>query len=282
MKQKNLLSLLLFLIAALTTTAYDFEVDGIYYGFMYNDETGVYVAFPKNDDYGEEGMISNYNGDMVIPETVYYCGHTYTVKAIGDRAFYYSGITTISIPETVTYIGENAFNSSCLTRLVIPKSVTVLERWALAGCSMVESIVVASENPVYDSRDNCNAVIETSSNTLIAGCCNTVIPSTVNEIGESAFESQWQLESITIPNSVTKIGGSAFAFSGIRSIDIPNSVTSIEDHAFYNCSWLKSLVFPNSVAFIPDNVCQSCSKLTSVTIPNSVTTIGKEAFSNCI
>lgn len=278
MKQKFLLFLVL-LTAAFSVQAYDFEVDGIYYNYNYDDWTSVSVT--RSSEYGEGSMYSSYMGDIIIPETVSFYDQTYTVTAIEDYAFYYSNINTISIPETVTYIGVNAFASSNLTSIFIPKSVTFIDSWAFVGCSMIESMAVASENHFYDSRDNCNAIIEKSGDKLIAGCYNTVIPNSVKEIGECAFDSQWQLTSITIPNSVTKIGGSAFANSGIQSLDIPNSVISIDDHAFSYCSSLKNIVFSNTLASIPNNVCQSCSQLTSVTLPNSVITIGSEAFYHC-
>jgi hypothetical protein len=114
-------------------------------------------------------------------------------------------------------------------------------------------------NTKFDSRDNCNAIIETATNILIAGCKNTTIPNSVTSIGRGAFGNCSTLTSITIPNSVTSIGDYAFdGCSGLTSVTIPNSVTSIGNYAFYDCY-----------------------NLTSVTIPNSVASIGNYAFSGC-
>ena len=101
------------------------------------------------------------------------------------------------------------------------------------NCISLEIIVVENGNKVYDSRDNCNAIIETKSNTLISGCKNTIIPNSVTCIGEGAFFSCSGLTSITIPNSVINIGAESFTYcSSLTSITIPNSVTCIGSEAF--------------------------------------------------
>ena len=207
-----------------------------------------------------------------------------SVTSIGDGAFgYCSGLTSITIPNSVTSIGEYAFEScSGLTSITIPNSVTSIGEGAFYGCSGLTSIVVEEGNSIYDSRENCNAIIETNSNTLVAGCKNTTIPNSVTSIGWGAFGSCSSLTSITIPNSVTSIGEAAFQHcSGLTSIEIPNSVTSIGDYAFSHCSGLTSITIPNSVTSIGDRAFNNCSGLTSVTIPNSVTSIGDYAFYEC-
>ena len=118
---------------------------------------------------------------------------------------------------------------------------------------------VDANNPKYDSRDNCNAIIETSSNTLISGCQTTVIPNSVTSIGNYAF----------------------YDCDGLTSVTIPNSVTSIGDNAFYGCYGLTSVTIPNSVTSIGIYAFVYCSGLTSVTIGNSVTSIGNNAFAYC-
>jgi hypothetical protein len=144
------------------------------------------------------------------------------------------------------------------------------------------SIVIESGNPRYDSRDNCNAIIETADNTLIVGCKNTTIPNSVTTIGNFAFCYSWGLTSIIIPNSVTVIGKCAFeGCIGLTSVEIGNSVTSIGRYAFYSCWGLTSIIIPNSVTEIGDNAFYYCTGLTSIVIPNSVTSIGNEAFKNC-
>ena len=142
--------------------------------------------------------------------------------------------------------------------------------------------MIESGNPRYDSRDNCNAIIETADNTLIVGCKNTTIPNSVTTIGNFAFCYCWGLTSIVIPNSVTVIGKCAFeGCIGLTSVEIGNSVTSIGRYAFYNCQGLTSINIPNSVTEIGDNAFFCCDRLTSIVIPNSVTKIGNEAFKNC-
>ena len=144
-----------------------------------------------------------------------------SVTSIGYGAFSgCSGLTSVTIPNSVTSIGNYAFQScSGLTSVTIPNSVTSIGDGAFRGCSGLTSVTVDKNNGTYDSRDNCNAIIDSSTNTLIVGCKNT-----------------------TIPNSVTSIGNSAFSgCSGLTSVTIPNSVTSIGRYAFYNCSGLTNL-----------------------------------------
>ncbi len=193
-----------------------------------------------------------------------------------------SGLTSIVIPNLVDSIAGEAFTWTGLTSIVIPNSVTEIDHKAFDCCSGLTSIVVESGNPRYDSPNDCNAIIETASNTLIVGCENTIIPNSITEIGDYAFSARTGLTSIVIPNSVTAIGFSAFAYcSGLTSIDIPNSVTSIGILAFNKCTGLSSIVIPNSVTEIGDHAFSSCKGVTSIVIPNSVTAIGYEAFSSC-
>jgi len=143
-------------------------------------------------------------------------------------------------------------------------------------------ITVEAGNPVYDSRENCNAIIETASNTLIAGCKNTIIPSSIITIGVSAFYDHYNMTSIEIPNSVTSIGEYAFAHcSGLTAVTISNSVTSIGKYAFEFCRGLTSVNISNSVTSIGVSAFNCCSSLTSIFIPISVTSIGSNVFSGC-
>jgi len=207
-----------------------------------------------------------------------------SVTIIANDAFQYCiGMASITIPNSVTSIGDNAFyGCTGLTSINIPNSVTSIGSSAFSNCSSLTSIVVGSGNTVYDSRNNCNAIIKTSTNTLIVGCKNTIIPNSVTSIGSSAFSGCSGLTSVTIPNSVTSIGSSAFSgCSGLTSVTIPNSVTSIGYGTFSGCSGLTSVTIPNSVTSIGIYAFQYCSALTSVTIPNSVTSIGSHAFYYC-
>ena len=153
---------------------------------------------------------------------------------------------------------------------------------AFEHCNHLTSITVDARNTHYDSRNNCNAIIATASNTLIVGCQNTIIPDSVTRIGDWAFASCSGLTSITIPNSVTIIGDNAFyGCEGLTSLTIPNSVTIIGNSAFDGCSGLTSVTIPDSVTTIGHYAFQTCRGLTSVTIGSSVTTIGQGAFDAC-
>jgi hypothetical protein len=137
-------------------------------------------------------------------------------------------------------------------------------------CSALISITVDPGNQYYDSRDNCNAIIETKSKTLIAGCNNSVIPDSVTSIGSDAFYNCSGLLSITIPNTVTSIGSYAFSSCrGLTSITIPNSVTRIGNNAFQNCQSLKSVKSKIRNPFkIGANVFTNLPKDAELTIPN--------------
>ena len=196
---------------------------------------------------------------------------------------YKDSIISVIIPNSVTTIGKYAFyDCSGLTSVTIPNSVTSIGYGAFSGCLGLTSIIVESGNTSYDSRNNCNAIIETATNTLLTGCQNTIIPSSVTIIGSSAFYDCSGLTSVTIPNSVTSIGYGAFSgCSGLTSVTIPNSVTSIGDETFSNCSGLTSVTIPNGVTSIGRAAFARCSKLLNISLPNSLTSIDEYAFSDC-
>ena len=278
--------LLAILLPALATAA-DFAVDGICYNIKGNEAA---VASRRVPGF----LFIGYSGAVVIPATVTYDGTTYPVTSIEAIAFWGSTeLTNVDIPNSVTEIGQEAFGN----------------------CPGLTSIVVDSGNPRFDSRNNCNAIIETADNELIAGCKNTIIPNSVTKIGNFAFECCGSLTSIVIPNSVTEIGHYAFySCDSLTSIDIPNSVIEIGYGVFEDCPGLTSIVvesgnprydsrnncnaiietadntliygckntiIPNSVTTIGDYAFSGCHGLTSIDIPDSVTEIGFGAFESC-
>ena len=157
-----------------------------------------------------------------------------------------------------------AFSGCSLSSITIPNSLTTIGYGAFK-CPSLNSIVVESGNATYDSRNNCNAIIETATNTLIAGCKNTIIPNSVTRIGGNAFYECSSLTSITIPNSVTSIGSSAFSnCSSLTSVTIGNSVTSIGEEAFYRCSSLNEVTLGTGLKTIGEKAFADCSKLQDI------------------
>ena len=266
MRKRFLLSLLVALLTTLSTHAYDFQSGDLYYKITnYNNNT-VEVT------YQELGSASNYQGltTATIPATVTYNGTTYSVTSISDYAFAIcSSLTSITLPNSVTSIGKQAFyNCSSLTSITLPNSVTSIGDNAFRSCSSLTSIT---------------------------------IPNSVTRIGYEAFYYCSALTSVTIPNSVTRIGSDAF-------YNVPNIVYNgtatgspwgarsvngyVDDYLVYAdetkttllaCSAAATgeVTLPNSVTSIGNNAFKYCSSLTSITIPNSVTSIGMEAFYRC-
>ncbi len=223
------------------------------------------------DDWAFNGCSSLKSAGPIGSKSNYEFGWT---QEIPDNAFQScSGLTSVTIPNSITSIGDDAFEDcSGLTSITIPNSVTVIGRDAFSGCSALTSITIP------DSVSYINIGAFRGCN----GLTSITISEGVTSIGDGAFSGCSSLTSITIPNSVTSIGSSAFSdCSSLTSITIPNSVTSIDSFAFSDCSSLTSIIIPNSITKIINNVFENCSGLTSIAIPNSVTSIGSSAFSDC-
>lgn len=181
------------------------------------------------------------SGVVNIPNEV----NGFTVSTIGKAAFReLRNITAVTIPNSVITMERSVFDDcSSLTSVSIPGSVTSIGLSPFTGCKKLTSVTVANDNPVYDSRNNCNAIIETATNKLIVGSIASVIPGSVVTIATRAFED----------------------IRGMVSVVIPEGVTSIEEMAFFDCSDLKEVTLPSSLTSISVDAFCECPSITKVT-----------------
>lgn len=229
-----------------------------------------------------------------------------------------ANLKKIILPETIISLGERSF-SDCggLVSINIPQNVEWISYWAFENCSNLETITVDEANKKYDSRNNCNAIIETMNNKLVAGCSTTIFPSELQSIGVGAFIGRNNLTSIVIPTGVDVIETSAFAScKNLTVITIPESVHYVDWYAFAWCdklsdvyvenieAWcsiifpgghdlftaenvyldgepIKELIIPNTVTSIEHFAFNSSEFFSSIVIEESITSIGHSAFSYC-
>mgnify|MGYP004508757391 FL=1 len=229
----------------LTSAIVPNSVSEIGYSMFYQCKNLISVVLPDKISVIGEGMFEECFSltDVTLPEGLTSIGRSFffrckklekinipeSVTKIDETAFYEcTNLSDIIIPNAVTSIGKSAF-SGCksLTNITISANVTSIGAYGFSGCSGLSQITVDENNTVYDSRENCNAIIETATNKLLFGCKNTVIPNDITTIGQDAFSN----------------------CSGLTSIIIPNSVTYIDMYAFYGCSGLKELTMPCSTNF---------------------------------
>ena len=216
-------TLILSVIFSISASAYDVEVDGIYYNLI---SKGNIAEVTQGD--------GNYSGSITIPSSIKVNEVAYSVTSIGDYAFYgCSGLTSVTIPNSVTSIGDLVFQCcSSLTSVTIPNSVTSIGQNAFYNCSGLTSVTIT--NSVTSIGQGAFA--------YCSSLTSVTIPNSVTSIGDLAFAYCSGLTSITIPNSVTSIGSVAFSgCSGLTSVTIPNSVTFISDEAFAKCSNLENV-----------------------------------------
>lgn len=293
--------------------AHDFMVDGICYNIISEEYKLCEVTYFKQ----ESGAIkSNFYKDVVfVPETVEFGGSSYFVSAIGAGAF--SGndeLLSVVMPNTVKVIENSAF-SGCrqMKSITVPKSVEHIESGAFCALESLTYLSVDEDNPVYDSRCGCNAIIESSTNTLLYGCktteipdgveviamnafeivCNTAhltldIPASVKVIDYCAFQTCDWLVGVTLHDGLEKIGDGAFRHTSIESITIPATVTEIEPAAFAGVNELKSIKVKRGnkvydsrggcnaiIESVSDRLVQACAR---TKIPEGVKVIGRNAF----
>ena len=267
-------TLLLSVFFAVSSSAYDVKVDGIYYNLNKTEKTA---------EVTNHGVYPMYSGSIEIPSSIVIKEVEYKIKSIGNYAFENcTGLTSVTIPNSVTSIGKNAFEDCTgLTSITIPNSVTSIGACVFDGCNRIKNTIIVNDMFVY--------LPPTYSG-------HYTIPDNITKILGGAFESCSGLTSITIPNSVTSIGERAFDNCfGLTSITIPNSVTSIGDGAFdyckieklyYDCSvytqifsgYLKELTIGDNLTIVHDYFKEA--PLTKIVLGKKVSQIRAEAFKN--
>ena len=281
--------------------AYDVMVDGVYYNITPTIRTAIVTNGKGNIHNGSD----IYTGTIKIPETIVSNGNTYKVVGIGKEAFFCSKISSIILPNSISSIGDRAFygctdlktmdipanvtsigiyafcDCANIRDLFIPQNVIYIGDGAFCGCNGLKSICVAKTNPKYDSRDNCNAVVETNTNTIIAGCKNTTISNTIKIIGIQAFADCKGLTTIVVPNSVTMISEGAFAESGLKEIILPNSIEYIGEYSFQN-THLRTITIPKSIIEIAKVAFSGNDSLISIYLEDGIGIINDDAFASCI
>ena len=235
---------------------------------------------------------------VTIPASVtrlgnYAFGHCYQLSSISfaeglisigyDAFSECSNLSSITLPNSLISIEDGAFaHCQKLTSIIIPENVISISCGEIFNdCINLEYIKVDKNNPKYDSRDDCNAIIETETNTLIAGCKSTIIPESVTKIGKSAFHGCTGLTMIVIPEGVISIEKSAFyGCRNLVSVSLPESLTRIEESVFSN-SGLTHVILPKNLAYLGSAVFFQCFYLISIYIPESITSIGSNLLGIC-
>jgi hypothetical protein len=234
---------------------------------------------------GTSVTITNYAGSggaVTIPTNI----NGFTVTGIGEEAFYYSAMTSVTIPASITAIGQEAFyGCGDLVTVAIPSSVTNIGPGAFAVCIDMTSIAVAAQNAFYSSSQG--VLFNKSKGTLVecpSGLSGSyTIPGTVTNLAEAAFEGCTSLTHVTVPSSIASIGEYAFEYCyNITSFTLPASLTNIEDDAFDGCNALTGVTIPANVTHIGASAFYGCYALTSVTIPSNVVSIGAGPFEWCV
>ena len=248
-------------------------------------------SFRYNGSLGGYECYINKRAENVVVPSVYNNGYNRMHKVLSiTSSVDTSGeadelkLQTIKLSNYIKVIDAYAL-SYCkdLISLEIPASVTRIDELAIYGCDKLESIIVDENNSVYDSRENCNAIIKTQNNSLMVGCKNTTIPNTIEYISQNAFALNTGIISIYIPNNVLEIGNDAFMYcENLQSVSFANDskLNKIGNNAFENCSSLKQITIPNGTTTI-GNYAFDGTMIETINIPENTTKIGANAFNEC-
>ena len=277
----NLLIVLFLLLTQVVSAANGVLINGIYYQLDSSKKEAEVTNGPDSEvSTFDNTSLTYYTNTVTVPQSVTYNGVTYKVTSIGENAFAVNRrLKKVNLPESVVSIQSSAF-TCCddMQSIYIPKSVEDIEYNAFYGCIGLNSVVVDKDNKNYDSRNDCNGIIETEGNELIFGNQNTKIPNSVTRIGEWAFAGQSLLTTVDIPSSVTSLGSHAFSESGLKSMEMPNSIIALGVNVFMNCRAMETLVFSESLEIIPAFLLNQCHALKSIIIPASVKVVEEYAL----
>lgn len=259
---------MLMALFALPAFAQDFTYEGITYTVLDAETLTCRTKIGFSEAAG-----NTYEGDLVIPSVVSYEGTEYTVVEIGNYGFTKTGLTSITLPESVTVIEEHAFDGCTdLASAALNNSITVIKYGAFYECSNLASLMLPEKlNEIGEyAFGKCSSLTSLS------------IPESVTVLGAFAFDQCRGLASVTLPTNLTSISSGLFCnCSGLASISIPEGVTSIGASAFSQCSGLTSIILPKNLISIGSMAFQWDTALTSIYIPESVTSVGRGAFSEC-
>lgn len=297
--------LLVNLFYFLSANAFDFEVDGIAYNIISDNE--VEVTYKSGINY--------YDGSIVIPEKVNYQNSEYIVTKIGDNAFFWcQELTEVTLPNSLTSIGEKSFVlCESLLKIDLPNSITTIGDAAFYACEALTEVTLSNSLITLGEQSfwACESLLKIDlPNSLTSigygaffstGLINIKIPENVSFLGDMIFQYCFDLESIevdsnnqwytsidgilydkevslliwcpsaliqkdlTLPQSLIKIGNSAFSYNTVKNINIPNSVKEIGDLAFFH-SDIETIDIPASVREIGFGAFSNCKSLNSISV----------------